>query len=95
MDLALHDVSPAPEGSGDAVLSAARMPLFFLDMSTVPADSRLGRWLAESHLHYDVGAVWQTDDAEANFIPQALSKSYDGLIFIEEGHAARGLQEQK
>jgi len=95
MDLALHDVPPAPGGSGDAVLSAARMPLFFLDMSTVPADSRLGRWLAESHLHYDVGAVWQTDDAEASFVLQALSKAYDGLIFIEEGHAARGLQEQK
>jgi erythromycin esterase len=93
--LALHDVPPAPEGSGDAVLSAAGMPLFFLDMSGVPADSRLGRWLAESHLHYKPGAIWQTGEAEANLSPEKLSREYDGLIFVEEGHAARGLQEQR
>ena len=95
MDLALHDVPPAPEGTGDAVLSAAGMPLFFLDVLGVPAESRLGRWLAESHLHYNVGAVWQTADAEANLSPERLSIDYDGLVFIEEGHAARGLQGQK
>mgnify|MGYP001097659281 CR=1 FL=1 len=95
MDLAIHDVPPAPEGSGDAVLSAAGMPLFFLDMSAVPADSPLGRWLAESHLHYKPGASWQTADAEANLTPGRLSREYDGLIFVEEGHAARGLEGQR
>jgi erythromycin esterase len=86
---------PAPEGSGDAVLSAAGMPLFFLDMSRVPAESPLSRWLAESHLYYNVGSVWQTDSAEANLSPEALAKAYDGLIFVEEGHASRGLGPQR
>jgi erythromycin esterase-like protein len=89
--LLARDVPPAPEGSGDAILSAAAMPLFFLDMSTLPAGP-LGRWLGESHLYYNVGAVWQTASAESNLSPEALSKSYDGLIFVEEGHAARGLE---
>jgi erythromycin esterase len=93
--LDVHDVPPAPEGFGDAVLSAAGMPLFFLDMSGVPAESRLGRWLAETHLHYNVGAMWQTADAEANLSPERLARDYDGLIFVEEGHAARGLEGQR
>jgi erythromycin esterase len=93
--LANHDVPPAPESSGDAVFSAAGLPLFFVDMSAVPPDTLLGRWLAESHLYYEVGAAWQTADAEANLSPEAVSQSYDGLIFVEEGHAARGLVAQR
>jgi erythromycin esterase len=93
--LAEQEVAPAPEGSGDAILSAAGMPLFFLDMSSLAADGPLGRWLGESHLYYDVGAVWQTSSAEANLTPEAPAKSYDGLIFVEEGHAARGLNAQR
>jgi erythromycin esterase len=93
--LADHAVPPAPEGSGDAILSAAGMSLFFLDMSSLAAGSPLGRWLAESQLYYNVGAVWQTANAEANLFPEALAKSYDGLIFVEEGHAARGLAPQR
>jgi erythromycin esterase len=92
--LANHDVPPAPESSGDALFSAAGLPLFFLDMSAVPPDTLLGRWLGESHLYYNVGAAWQTADAEANLSPEAVSKDYDGLIFVEEGHAARGLAQR-
>jgi erythromycin esterase-like protein len=93
--LADHAVPPAPEGSGDAILNAAGMPLFFLDMSSLTAGNALGRWLGESHLYYNVGAVWQTANAEANLVPEAPAKSYDGLIFVEEGHAARGLAPQR
>jgi len=93
--LAARDVPPAPEGSGGAILGAAGLPLFFLDMSSLPAGGPLGRWLGESHLFYNVGAMWQTTDAAANLFPEALSKSYDGLIFVEEGHAARGLEAQR
>jgi erythromycin esterase-like protein len=93
--LAEHEVAPAPEGSGAAVLTAAGMPLFFLDMSNLAADGPLGQWLGEDHLYYNVGAVWQTASAEANLSQEAPAKSYDGLIFVEEGHAARGLNAQR
>ncbi len=86
-----HKVPPSPEGSGDAVFSAGGMPLLFLDLRGVPESSVLGRWLAEPHLYHSVGAGWITDDPESNLHPQAMSKAYDGLIFLEEGHAARGL----
>ncbi|MEK7409649.1 MAG: erythromycin esterase family protein [Acidobacteriota bacterium] len=86
-----HTVPPSPEGSGDAVLSAAGMPLLFLDMRSVPAAGALARWLAEPHLHLSAGAIWNRDDPESNLHLQSLAKSYDGLIFVEEGHAAVGL----
>lgn len=89
--LSNHDVPPAPEGSGGAVLGAAGLPLFFLDMRTLPAAGALRQWLSESHLFYDTGAVWQTSDPESNLRPEVLLKSYDGLIYVDECHAARGL----
>jgi erythromycin esterase len=86
-----HKVPPSPEGTGDAVLSAAGMPLFILDLRGVPEASVLGRWLAEPHLYHSVGAGWTTDDPEANLQPEVVSRVYDGVIFVEEGHAAQGL----
>jgi len=90
--LANHTVPPAPDGSGDAILGAAAVPLFFLDMARLPAGGALSRWLAQTHPYYDVGAVWRTDTGEANLYPEALSKAFDGLIYIDQSHAARGLQ---
>jgi len=67
------------------------MPVFFLDLRTVPATSALGRWLAEPHSFLEVGALWNQDDPQSNWRVETMSKSYDGLVFLEEGHAARGL----
>jgi erythromycin esterase-like protein len=47
--------------------------------------------LEQDHLFYDFGAVWQVADPEANLSPESLAKRYDGLIFIDETHAARAL----
>jgi erythromycin esterase len=87
-----YPVPPSPEGSGDAVLSAAGMPLFFLDMASLPPAGPLARWLAEPHLFHNVGANWVIDDPDSNLDPQALSKLYDGLIFVEESHAAHAIE---
>ena len=88
---AIQQASPSPEGTGDAVLSATGLPLFFLHLPDVSPTTALGRWLAEPHLFVSAGAFWVRDDPASNFHLQALAKTYDGLIFVEEGHAARGL----
>jgi len=85
------EAPPSPEGSGDAVLSAAARPVFFLDFATVPPATALARWLAEPHLFHRVGSSWFPDDPDVNLEPAVLAKKYDGLIFIEEGHAAHPL----
>jgi len=90
-DVKVFDAPPSPEGSGDAVLSGAGLSLFFLDLASVPREGPLGRWLAEPHLFHSVGSSWFTDDPDANLEPGVLVQRYDGLIFVEEGHAARPL----
>jgi erythromycin esterase-like protein len=90
--LASHAVPSLPEGSGDSVLGAAGMPLFFLDIRSVEPMTTLGRWLAEPHLFLSVGASWNQDGPENHLRPATLSKAYDGLIFVDEGHAAKGLE---
>ncbi len=82
---------PLPDGSGDAVLSAAGMPLFFLDFHAVPRDAALAGWLDAPHLFRQAGAIWQIDAAQANAQTATLAELYDGLIFVEESHAAAGL----
>ena len=86
--LGMWTVPPSPEGSGDAVLSAAGMPAFFLDVATLPASGTLARWLTDAHLFHDLGAYWVVQDPDAALQPAELRKRYDGLFFVEELHAA-------
>jgi len=90
-DVTAFEAPPSPAGSGDAVLAAAGLSEFFLDLAGVPPAGPLGRWLAEPHLFHHAGSTWFADDPDANLEPAALAKRYDGLIFIEEAHAARPL----
>jgi len=79
-------VASAPEGSGDAILSAAGMPLFFLDMRSVPRDGPLGVWLAAEHRFNIAGGV--VEIGKENMSTGSLRVSYDGLVFVEESHAS-------
>ena len=84
--LGMWTVPPSPEGSGDAVLSAAGMPAFFLDVATLPASGTLARWLTDAHLFHDLGAYWVVQDPDAALQPAEVRKRYDGLFFVEELH---------
>jgi erythromycin esterase-like protein len=85
--LNVYAAQASPEGSGDAVLSAAGLPQFFLQMAGLPGGGALARWLADAHLFHDLGAYWVLDDPDASLQPLELSKCYDGLFFVEEVHA--------
>ncbi len=89
--LGMWTVPPSPEGSGDAVLSAAGMPSFFLDVATLPGAGTLARWLTDAHLFHDLGAYWVVQDPDAALQPAEVRKRYDGLFFVEELHGAPGL----
>ena len=84
--LGMWTVPPSPEGSGDAVLSAAGMPAFFLDVATLPASGNLARWLTDAHLFHDLGAYWVVQDPDAALQPAEVRKRYDGLFFVDELH---------
>ena len=89
--VASHTIAGLPGGMGDAVLSGAGMPTFFLEMRAVAPLTTLGRWLAESHLFLAVKGSWNQDDPASQLEPEVLARTYDGLIFVEESHAARVL----
>jgi len=80
-------VAPAPEGSGDAVLSGAGSPLFFLDVRSVPPDGPLGGWLAARHRFNLASGVVLI--GKENMVTSVVRDAYDGLMFVEESHAGR------
>jgi len=85
--LGTYTALASPEGSGDAVLAAAGLPRFFLNLAKVPSGGALGRWLAGLHLFHDLGAYWVLDDPDASLQPEDLANCYDGLYYVEEVHA--------
>lgn len=86
--LAESRIPPAEAGTGTATLSAAGQPLFFLDLRNLTG--ALGKWLSERHLYRDFGATWDRDRPQSMLVYE-IGKSYDGLIYLEDTHAARGL----
>jgi hypothetical protein len=58
-----------PAGAAETVLSAAGVKAFYLDVGLVPAQSALGKWLAEPHLF--------------GGRPAHLDKSCRGIVFVE------------
>jgi erythromycin esterase len=87
--LAESEVPPAEQGTGTATLSAAGVPLFFLDVRN--RSGELGKWLSQRHLFRSCGAVWDRKNPESFMQAETLSASYDGIIYMEATHAARGL----
>jgi hypothetical protein len=83
--LGVFTAQASPAGSGDAVLSAAGLRQFFLDMA-LPPGGALARWLTEMHLFHDLGAYWVLDNPDASLQPEELALCYDGLYYVEEVH---------
>ena len=53
------------------------------------------RWLAglrSPTRFHNVGSNWVVGNGDANMEAEALSKLYDGLIFVEESHAAQAIE---
>jgi hypothetical protein len=85
--MGVHTAQASPEGAGDAVLSAAGIPQFFLNIAKLPPGGALARWLGGLHLFHDLGAYWVLDDPDASLQPEELSSCYDGLYYVEEVHS--------
>ena len=76
-------VGPAPEGSLDALLGAAGVPLFALDLRNVPPALR------EPRLTRRVGSVF-SHDRESNYVARvSIPTIFDAILFVENTTAAR------
>jgi len=82
-------IPPAAPGTGTALLSAAELPMFFLDLRD--RSGELARWLAEPHLFRSCAAAWDRGNPDRFMHTEILNASYDGLIYMENTQAARAL----
>jgi len=76
-------VPPAPSGSLDATLSAARVPLFALDLRAAP------EWFREAHGSRRIGAIYPEGESYALIGDVVASKAYDAVLFLEATTVAR------
>lgn len=82
-------VGPAKEGSIDAVLAGAGLPLFALDLRAVPASGPVAAWMAAPHPLRDVGASFLPSGEDGYYLDTALLDDYDAIVFVGETSASR------
>jgi erythromycin esterase len=93
----LVKVPAASPNSAEAVLRAAGLPRFILDLRTVPAAGPLGDWIAEPQMLRSIGGPAlveeHLDDPVSAYLMLSqydiwlLPKAFDALVFIEESTA--------
>jgi len=88
--LAESKLPTADPGTGTATLSAVGQPRFFLDIRN--QTGAVGKWLSEPHLFRACGAVWDRDSPESFMRSETLSRSFDGLVYLENTNPARAIQ---
>ena len=89
---ALHEftVPPAPEGTLDHALAATAIPLFAVDLRSVPENSPAAKWFAEPHKSRNIGAAFSDSLEPFLWRPGPVKSDFDVLLFVEKTSAARG-----
>jgi erythromycin esterase-like protein len=76
-------VPPAPSGSLDATLAAARLPLFALDFRAAP------EWFRQARGSRQIGAIYPEGEPYALIGDIVAPEAYDAVLFVEATTAAR------
>jgi erythromycin esterase-like protein len=88
----LHEftVPAAPEGTLDHALAATGLPLFAVDLRSVPDGSPAAKWFAEEHKSRSIGALFSDSLEPTQWNPGPAKSDFDVLLFVEKTSAARG-----
>jgi erythromycin esterase len=91
--LTAHSVPPAPEGSFEAPLAAAGLPLFALDLKSAPSEGSVAQWLASPRRRSFVAnysAEFQARlDAALDVIFTRPRDKFDVIIFVDSTTPSR------
>ena len=90
--LSTFTVSPAPAGSLDATLAAARIPAFALDWRQAPRAGRgvlIGPWINEQQKTRWVGSTYFENAPDNFWIELRPREAFDVTLFIDMTTAAR------
>jgi len=82
-------VAASPEGTLNAALARARIPLFVLDLRQVPAAGTVGAWWRAKHKERSIGATFNKSSPDLFWWRACPLKEYDALFFVEDTMAAR------
>jgi erythromycin esterase-like protein len=83
-------VAPAPEGTFDAALAATGIPIFALDLRTLPKDSLVAAWFAQPHRTRDIGANFSDASAPKRWTSDWGGPSaFDAILFVNTTTSAR------
>ncbi len=89
---AVHEftVPPAPEGTLDHALAATAIPLFAVDLRSVPENSPAAKWFAEPHKSRNIGSAFSDSLEPFLWRPGPVKSDFDALLFVEKTSAALG-----
>ena len=76
-------VPPAPSGSLDATLAAARLPLFAVDVRAAP------EWFRQARGSRQIGAIYPEAEPYAFIADIVAPEAYDAVLFVEATTVAR------
>ena len=82
-------VGPAPAGYVDAVLASTGIPLYALDLTRVPAEGPVTRWMAGKPRQRMLGNVLAAPEYRTDFASDPRD-NWDIIVFVESTTAARG-----
>nr|AYM52670.1 succinoglycan biosynthesis protein [Aggregicoccus edonensis] len=80
-----HTVPPAPEGTLDAVLASAGLPLYALNLRGAPRDGAVGAFLKERRESRQIGSHYRDGMKR---VPVRMAELFDGILFVDKTHAA-------
>jgi erythromycin esterase len=82
-------VGPAPAGYVDAVMASTGIPLYALDLTRVPAEGPVTRWMASKPWQRMLGNVLGAPEYRTDFASDSRD-NWNVIIFVESTTAARG-----
>ena len=82
-------VGPAPGGYVDAVMASTGIPLYALDLTRVPAEGPVARWMASKPRQRMLGNVLAAPEYRTDFAADPRD-NWDVILFVESTTAARG-----
>jgi erythromycin esterase len=82
-------VPPAREGSLDATLASAGIPLFALDLRQLPKSGPVADWWSAPHSTRSIGAIYPPDSPYAFITEAKETEAFDVLLFVANSTPAR------
>ena len=77
------------DGSLDATLASAGLPIIALDLRKQPNQPAVNDWLKAAHQTRSIGALFSNEQAADYFVSAAAPDMFNVLLFIEKTTAAR------